>query len=508
MYIRKSNISVITFLITYFIFNLQIVNVLGTENPPSPSEVANTVNNKWLSRDFNDLDTYITNLYSSFPDFIPAILASSFQDYVYKGHLSDAMQKFNQVKQWVEQNPGVVSEDFITQMYLIEWFIQSDIDMYTRLGISESELEPDPNAVRDVCGGDPFPLIKVLEYCDFALIWYDSDWDYRKKITIQNDFVDSNLADFPLYVKVDSDPNIGAHAQANGNDIVFTLADGVTQIPYEKEAFSITSGNATGHFWVKVPTINSSTTTDIYLYYGDPNASDGQNVSGVWDNGQVGVWHLSETSGDAKDSTSNGYDLSLSGPEQNQAGKIGKAYDFVSTNSDHGQIEAQFITAYPITLMAWVNPDSITQGDYYLPVWLGDEDLTNSYWAIILNYSGNGKVGAYHNNLIPSIAYSSNTLTAGNWHQVVAVFNTSSDRRCYVDGGDKGTSTYYSGSSNYPDRFSIGYAGDSTPGYYLDGLLDEVRVYNRALSDAEVKFSYYNQNESDNELTWQSEETL
>ena len=91
MYIRKSNISVITFVITYFIFNLQIVNVLGGQSPPSPSEVANEVNSKWLSRDFNDLDYYITTLYSSFPNYIPAILASSFHDFIYEGHLSDAM---------------------------------------------------------------------------------------------------------------------------------------------------------------------------------------------------------------------------------------------------------------------------------------------------------------------------------------------------------------------------------------------------------------------------------
>jgi len=52
------------------------------------------------------------------------------------------------------------------------------------------------------------------------------------------------LSNFPLYIKIDSDPNIGAYAQADGDDIRFTLADGVTQIPYEKESFGIVSGSA------------------------------------------------------------------------------------------------------------------------------------------------------------------------------------------------------------------------------------------------------------------------
>jgi len=129
------------------------------------------------------------------------------------------------------------------------------------------------------------------------------------------------------------------------------------------------------------------------MYYGNPAASDGQDAVGVWSNGLVGVWHLGESSGDAIDSTTNGYDLTLSGPNQNQSGKTGKAYDFVDVNTDYAQVEAQLISDYPVTLMAWVNPGSITEGDYYMPVWLGDKDVPNSYWTIVLNYSDNGKVG-------------------------------------------------------------------------------------------------------------------
>jgi len=30
--------------------------------------------------------------------------------------------------------------------------------------------------------------------------WYNSSWDYRVKITIESDEVDSTLTDFPVYV--------------------------------------------------------------------------------------------------------------------------------------------------------------------------------------------------------------------------------------------------------------------------------------------------------------------
>jgi hypothetical protein len=57
-----------------------------------------------------------------------------------------------------------------------------------------------------------------------------------------------SMTDFPLYVKISADTDIGAHAQADGDDIRFTLADGITVIPHETESFSTNSGSATGHF--------------------------------------------------------------------------------------------------------------------------------------------------------------------------------------------------------------------------------------------------------------------
>jgi len=39
-------------------------------------------------------------------------------------------------------------------------------------------------------------------------------------------------------------------------------------------------------------------------------------------------------------------------------------------------------------------------------------------------------------------------------------------------------------------------------------IIDNVMIYDRALSADEIKFQYYNQNEADNELTWDSEESF
>ncbi|MHA1290653.1 MAG: DUF2341 domain-containing protein, partial [Candidatus Thorarchaeota archaeon] len=98
-------------------------------------------------------------------------------------------------------------------------------------------------------------------------------WSYRKKITIDNTNIDSDLSDFPLLVKISSDSDIGDEARSDGYDIRFTSDDGSTLLSYERESWSGGGGSpATAIFWVKVPTISSSSPTDIYIYYGKADA--------------------------------------------------------------------------------------------------------------------------------------------------------------------------------------------------------------------------------------------
>ena len=91
-------------------------------------------------------------------------------------------------------------------------------------------------------------------------------YDNRKKITIQNANVDSDLANFTVYVDITADADIGAISNADGFDIRFTSSDGSTLLKYERESFAISDGIANGHFWVKTNLVTASS-TDIYIYY-------------------------------------------------------------------------------------------------------------------------------------------------------------------------------------------------------------------------------------------------
>ena len=137
--------------------------------------------------------------------------------------------------------------------------------------------------------------------------WYDTSWDHRNKITVSlNAVTSSDLSDFPVLISLtDSD---FTQANSDGSDFVFTSSDGTTVLDHEIEKFDSSTGELIA--WVNFPTLPSSSATDIYIYY-EGNTSS-VNSEDVWNDDYVVVWHLDQTStgtsGEFKDSTSNGND--------------------------------------------------------------------------------------------------------------------------------------------------------------------------------------------------------
>jgi hypothetical protein len=88
--------------------------------------------------------------------------------------------------------------------------------------------------------------------------------------------------------------------------------------------------------------------------------------------------------------------------------------------------------------------------------------------------------------------FTSATFPFNEWHYIAAVGN-GSNIKLYVDGELKsigGTSTTNYGSSSY--FFNIGGGGIfDASGNWFNGTIDEVRIYNRALTEDEIKHLYY-----------------
>lgn len=125
--------------------------------------------------------------------------------------------------------------------------------------------------------------------------WYDTQWPYRKKISIDGNYISGTHTNFPFFCRI-SGISISQHASSNGRDIIFTDFDMVTRIPHEIDTWDSYSGT----IWVRLPYIAHSSNKDIYCYYGNPqggNQTDlhGYRPSSVWDDSFVFVCHMNDS---------------------------------------------------------------------------------------------------------------------------------------------------------------------------------------------------------------------
>ena len=334
--------------------------------------------------------------------------------------------------------------------------------------------------------------------------WLISGWKYRKKITVQDAYVDSDLADFPAYVFIDADADFH-ETRADGHDIRFTLSDGKALLKYEREHWAGGNGSpATAHFWVKVPSVLASGGAVIYVYYGNPNAGDGQDAPNVWDANFKGVWHMKDkTASTIADSTGVNDGTKKAANEPLEAdGKVYKGQDFDGDDyADCGNDES--LRPNYFTVVAWIKQDApsghdtITVFSYYF----------DGYWCatyfdgftFYLKFT-DGDDGDYN--------LARGTLAIGKWHHVVFTYD-GTHKRIYADGKEIWSKERpgilsYSGASLRLGKSS--HAEGS--GYPFTGIIDEVRISDIARTDAWLKFGYHNINEADNEIAWGIEEGI
>jgi hypothetical protein len=331
--------------------------------------------------------------------------------------------------------------------------------------------------------------------------WYNTSWAYRKKITITPSNVAGTVTSFPVVVnRTDPDWRDASHsghvAQSNGNDILFTDADGTTKLNHEIETYDNTAGTLVA--WVQVPFLSS--TSVLYIYYGNVGASNQQNVASTWNNNYVGVWHFPD-----------GTTLSLN---DSANGNNGTSHGSPPPGATTGQIDGG--AAYP-GAGDWVGTDghNLTTGD------------VNGTFEIWFHAGGSGTMGccsglfnqlssgagtatwelAINNQLqlwsdVAGAWEAGNaTITAGSWTHVVVV-TEASDAILYLNGAlDKTLASplFDTGSHQAPNS-TLCIGGAYSPGtacstntWGSPGDLDEVRYSSVARSAAWIKTEYNNQ---------------
>jgi hypothetical protein len=201
----------------------------------------------------------------------------------------------------------------------------------------------------------------------------------------------------------------------------------------------------------------------------------------------MGQWHMDSISGSATpDSSGNGNDLQVVGATQ-VPGRWGNAFSFNGTTN--ALESAAKYQPKDVTVLAWVKGTS--PGDYKdILSQGGDPSCSVASYALYTGAGGGLEfyIATNTTTAILSAAEPPASLWDGNWHAVAGVYDGDSVS-LYVDGVEVGSPTGASGSAidySLPDTtFEVG-DFHACSGFAFNGAIDEVRVYDRALSYAEI----------------------
>lgn len=240
--------------------------------------------------------------------------------------------------------------------------------------------------------------------------------------------------------------------------------------------------------------------SEIYnLYLGSKAGVVGKSKPERLNNGLIGYWTFdgNKIAGvTAYDSSTSGNNGTMTNGPLPTIGKVGQALRFDGTD-DYVAIgnssTYNFDRANTFSISAWFYKDSITG-----PLGIFTKQNTTTG-----QFTGYG-IAILNNNLTPSFGLQSNTsnqanitspaVSAGAWHHIVGTYDGSSSAsglKMYVDGVlQSSTITSDTLTSSIVNTVAPQISGRNGANQLSPGKIDEVRLYNRVISAAEVTALY------------------
>jgi hypothetical protein len=333
--------------------------------------------------------------------------------------------------------------------------------------------------------------------------------------------VSSSLTRYPLLINITGDDDLktlangGRVQNSQGYDIVFKTS-GCVNYDHEIEKYDGTNGDLVA--WVQIPTLSSSTDTEIYMYYGANVICDPSNPTAVWDARFRGVYHLND---DFEDSTQYNHDGTNNGATFT-ASKIGNGALFDPSDGwDYISLGTWDMSSDDITLQAWVWPNDFNQGDprvvtkcsttgsgtqdhiYMLSLYNGDNGENRMRLRVktgtddLLNTTE--LRGTSPNGYLP---------TPQTWYFLASTYedDNSPQIRMYRDEGlDAGTANHSLGGdlrqNSWPVWIGASPYGSNNTNYSWDGIIDEVRILSSDLDQDWLATEYRNHNDPGNFYT-------
>jgi len=235
------------------------------------------------------------------------------------------------------------------------------------------------------------------------------------------------------------------------------------------------SGVAAGTYYYKV------TAEDAAGNVGNPSSEASATVSLSVPTGLVAAYGFDEGSGTSTaDQSGNGNTGSLSNTLWSAGGKFGGALSFNGSNARVNVADsASLHLTTGMTLEAWVKPTSLSNWSTVV-----FKERTGYYAEALYANTDNNRPSANVFTSGDNDLRGTAQLALGTWTHLAATYNGSA-LTLYVNGAATASAAASGSIATNTGALRIG--GNSIWGEYFNGLIDEVRVYSRALTATEIQ---------------------
>jgi len=317
--------------------------------------------------------------------------------------------------------------------------------------------------------------------------WYNASWDKRIALTVPDEYISDDLADFPILI----DKTLAAFstAQDDGDDFVFTNANG-DKLPHEIELWNNETNKLVA--WVCVQLTDGADNT-FYIYWENAAAENQQNVEGTWNSDYKAVWHMGSSDGDEIDSTGNGYTMTGNGDPSEVSDGIGLGtyYD----GNDYAT-RAAFVAsdgAYATTeIYAYLSSETSAWRYALSKTWVEAIAMNTNFKAYAMfdddvPYPGAASTSSFVQNTYAYVAGTHNTSAVDG---IKIYWNgTLENSRSSQGNIDTGAVPWFLGTSNGGGDFWV-------------GAIDEVRLSTVTRSAAWINTTYWTMARSDVFVVW------
>jgi len=412
----------------------------------------------------------------------------------------------NAITQYVIDNEGVLPEEISTEkreicktdaVNCLNLSFLTNNNKYLKAIPTDSKEESINGSGYEIfrTSYDGFRVVSPYIEYEESSYFVNQDWlpgfTYRKKITIDNSLIDTNLNNFPILIKLNNSNFDFSKTQVTGNDIRFASIDSQVVFSHEKELYDPLNNEA--EYWVKIPSISSDDDTEFFIYYSSESSLDTSAPSSVWSSNYKLVWHLKDLNNSiVADSTSyfnQGNKASFNNPLE-VSSLITKGQFFSSNSYITSNPSDSFNLGQSLTLSNWFNCSPFSMGTISSAT--GGRMINFhrvSPGTTIATVVGSDGLGYYNSGALTFKSDGVNPCD-NNWHLATLTLDSSGNLRLYKDGflvvsGSGGSVSY----SNYPLHIGS-YDGSSR---FFKGTLDEVKISDIARSDAWIKAEYYSE---------------